>query len=209
MHMCMQLAESFLARYQGTREFSGVVLTMSNRQQVSSEISWSGLADGGGSDIAAQVATFVQFQRDGIGGHSWICSVWSSRWERLKEPKLHSWNSLDACWLTHGVRKQDKSHWPFSDPSSSFPFIPSFCLSPSPCYCHSTPFPGTRDNHLRAYKHYRDSFQIPKGFMWYRSSDRDMFESVSGILSWSEKYKPSRGCLRVVRQQMQVSAGLM
>lgn len=113
MHMCMQLAESFLARYQGTREFSGAVpLTMSNRQQVSFEISWSGLADGGGSDIAAQVATFVQFQRDGIGGHSWICSVWSSRWERLKEPKLHSWNSLDAYWLTHGVRKQDKSHWP-------------------------------------------------------------------------------------------------
>lgn len=66
----------------------------------------------GGSDIAAQVATFVQFQRDGIGGHSWICSVWSGRWERLKEPKLHSWNSLNACWLTHGVRKQDKSHWP-------------------------------------------------------------------------------------------------
>lgn len=67
MHMCTQLAESFLARYQDTREFS---TTGSNRQQVSFEISWRGLADGGVSDIAAQVATFVQFQRDGIGGHS-------------------------------------------------------------------------------------------------------------------------------------------
>ncbi len=44
--------------------------TISNRQQVSFEISWSGLVDGVGVTFAAQVATFVQFQRDRIGVHS-------------------------------------------------------------------------------------------------------------------------------------------